>query len=329
MSWFFAVPLLLLFLPALWFGVAHLRSRRIAADAERAVPPAGRFLELDGDRVHYLDMGEGKPIVVIHGLAGQLHHLRHLGEALSRDHRVILIDRPGSGYSIRRRDKDAALERQAAMVAALIERLGLGRSLLVGHSLGGAISLITALEHPQMVAGLALIAPLTRYQPAVPPAFRPLMIRSPLLRRLISETVAVPAALRTAPQVLDMVFGPQKPPENYAIDGGALLGLRPGHIYAASTDMVAIGDTMRRVEARYGEIAVPTGILFGAEDRILDHAFHGIALSGRIKGLEIELLPGVGHMPQFAAPTAVEAFVRRMAAKAFAPSPADPTLPQP
>jgi pimeloyl-ACP methyl ester carboxylesterase len=75
---------------------------------------------------------------------------------------------------------------------------------------------------------------------------------------------------------------------------------------------------MERLQARFGEISVPVGILFGTADRVLPHKPHGVAMKDKIAGLELELLEGIGHMPQFAATDAVEAFIRRMAAKAFA-----------
>ena len=106
-------------------------------------------------------------------------------------------------------------------------------------------------------------------------------------------------------------------PADYPIAGGGYSGLRPSHFYATSSDLVASGLDMPRLEARYGEIKVPVGILFGTADRVLPHKAHGLAMKDRIAGLELELLEGVGHMPQFVATDQVVAFIRRMAAKAF------------
>src|SRR5690606_11014220 len=103
------------------------------------------------------------------------------------------------------------------------------RPLLVGHSLGGAIALATALDHPDKISGLALIAPLTHFLDQLPPEFRALHIRSPLVRRFVSETMAIPASVRASEQTLAFVFGPQKPPADFAVAGGALAGLRPAH----------------------------------------------------------------------------------------------------
>jgi pimeloyl-ACP methyl ester carboxylesterase len=297
-------------------------TRRISRDAERAVPPRGRFITVEGCDIHYVEQGEGRPILMIHGLGGTLHHMRRpLMEAFGDGYRLIALDRPGSGYSTRPRGFDGRLSEQARLIAGFIDALGLERPLLVGHSLGGAVALATALHYPDKVAGLALIAPLTHNEDEVAPEFRRLAIGSPLLRRIVAETLAVPSSVRMAPQTLDFVFGPQTPPPDYAIAGGGVAGLRPSHFYATSTDLVALRHEMLALQQRHGEIAVPVGILFGSADRVLDHKRHGTAMEGRIEGIDIEIMEGVGHMPQYADTERVAAFIRRIADRAFASSP--------
>lgn len=294
-------------------------TRRIARRAERAVPPGGSFVTVEGNRIHYVERGEGRPILMIHGLGGTLHHLRRpLMEEFGDGYRLIAMDRPGSGYSSRGVGMDGRLSEQARQTAAFIDALGLERPLLVGHSLGGAIALATALEYPEKVAGLALIAPLTHYEEEPPEEFKGLAIRSPLRRRLVAETLAVPMSVRNAQRTLAFVFGPQQPPEDYAVAGGALVGLRPGHFYATSTDLVALEHDLPRLQQRYGELRVPVGILFGTEDRVLDYRRQGLSMQGEVKDLELELLDGIGHMPQYAETARVVAFVRRIAERAFA-----------
>jgi pimeloyl-ACP methyl ester carboxylesterase len=109
-------------------------------------------------------------------------------------------------------------------------------------------------------------------------------------------------------------------PADYPVAGGGMLGLRPSHFYATSSDLMASGLDMPRLMGRYGEIKVPVGILFGTGDRVLPHKPHGIAMTNKLPGVDLELLDGIGHMPHFVATDAVDGFVRRMAGKAFAPS---------
>ncbi|TIW20484.1 MAG: alpha/beta hydrolase, partial [Mesorhizobium sp.] len=77
-------------------------------------------------------------------------------------------------------------------------------------------------------------------------------------------------------------------------------------------------EDLGRIEQRYGEIVMPAGILFGADDRVIGIAAHGEPMPDKIGGLDFERVQGLGHMPQFAAPERVVAFIERIAARAFA-----------
>jgi pimeloyl-ACP methyl ester carboxylesterase len=302
---------------ALVAGYFAYATRRIAAEAERLVPASGKFVDIAGNRIHYIEQGEGRPILFIHGLGAQLHQFRHpLFDRLD-DYRLIAFDRPGSGYSERAKGATARLPEQARVVSRFIEALGLERPLLVGHSLGGLIALTTALEYPEAISGIALLAPLTRFQDEVPPEFRALYVPSRLRRWLWTRTTAVPAAKKYAPQTLAFVFGPQEANEDYVTEGGGWLGLRPGHYYAMVSDFTALEDDLPRLQERYGEIRMPAGILFGSEDGVLDYRLHGLGMEGIVPGLEIEILEGIGHMPHYAASERVVAFIRGVAQRAF------------
>ena len=321
--WFLWTALVVTVLVAGFLVYLLLATRRIAGEAERLVPPGGSFVDVEGCRIHYVERGEGPVILMIHGLGGQHHHMRRpLMEEFGEGYRLIAMDRPGSGYSTRPKQFDGRLTEQARLVAGFIDALKLERPLLVGHSLGGAIALATALDHPDKISGLALIAPLTHFLDQLPPEFRALHIRSPLVRRFVSETMAIPASVRASEQTLAFVFGPQKPPADFAVAGGALAGLRPAHFYGTSTDMVAIAHDLPAMQRRYEEIAMPVGILFGDSDRVLSHAVHGLPMKERIANIDLEIAEGVGHMPQYAVTRQVVAFIRRIAARAFALEPA-------
>lgn len=150
----------------------------------RALPPAGRFVDINGARIHYVELGAG-PVtrLLVHGLGGNALTFTHsLVTQLAHEFRVIVVERPGSGYSRRAAGAAARPIAQAETVAAFIRTLSLDRPVLVGHSLGGAISLATAVAHLSLVRALALIAPLTMLQnkpPAVPSCARRSGGRSP------------------------------------------------------------------------------------------------------------------------------------------------------
>lgn len=302
-------------------GYFVLVTRRIAAEAERAVPPAGKFLALGDHRIHYVEQGEGLPVVFIHGLGGQLHHFRGtLFSQMGEGFRLIALDRPGSGYSSRPASFTGTLTEQAALVHRFIEALGLENPVVVGHSFGGAVALTLALEHPEVISGLVLLSPLTHLENEVRPEFRGLFIRSGWKRRLLANTVWVPTSLKYAPQTLAFVFGPQQPTKDYATTGGGLSGLRPSHIYATSSDLIAIEHDLGAIEARYEELDIPVGVVVGTADRVIDYRLNGQSLAGRVADIELELVEGLGHMPQFIEPQRVAGLIRRVAERAFSKS---------
>ena len=296
-----------------------LFTARTARRIEQAVPPLGRFIEVDGARLHYLDRGAGQPLLLIHGLTGQMRHFTHsLLEPLERDYRVVIVDRPGSGYSTRPPGASAALADQACTIARFAKALGLEQPLVIGHSLGGAIALSLALNHPEQVGGLALVAPATHVQERAPAVFRALAIRSPLLRRIVAWTVATPLAIRNARAGLDAAFGPQSVPPDFATKGGGLLALRPHAFIAASSDLMAAIDDLPAMPTRYGSLNLPVGILFGTEDRLLDPAAHGATLAAKVPGVDLELIEGGGHMVPICSADRCVRFIARMARRAAA-----------
>jgi pimeloyl-ACP methyl ester carboxylesterase len=293
-------------------------SVRTARKVEAALPPAGRFVDVPGARLHVVERGQGPALLLIHGLAGQLCHFTYgIVDRLATEYRVIAVDRPGSGYSERAPGASAALGAQADVMAALIETLKLGRVVVVGHSLGGALALALAQRHPERVAGLALVAPLTHERTVVPAAFRAMHITRPWLRALVGWTLAVPMTIALSEKVLEMVFGPEAVPRDYAMRGGGLLSLRPKQFIAASTDLAAVNEDMPGMMQRYGAMRLPVSILYGKSDRILDPQEQGEAFAAKLPGAELTLVDG-GHMLPITAPERTAQFIRAAAARALA-----------
>jgi pimeloyl-ACP methyl ester carboxylesterase len=287
-------------------------SMYIAHRVGQALPPQGRFVNIGADRIHYVERGSGPPIVFIHGLSGQMRNFAYLQmDDLARSHRVIFIDRPGSGHSTRGASSSATISAQARTIAMFIESLGLDKPLLVGHSLGGAIALAVGLNHPQCVSRLALIAPLTHVTNDTPRVFRGLAIRSTLLRRLVSFTLAIPIAIKSNRAVLEAVFAPDDVPEDFSTRGGGLLGLRPSSFYAASTDLISVQDDLPTMENRYTTLRVPVDVLYGRDDRILDWRHHGDALKRKLQRTTLKLVEG-GHMLPVTAPTVTTEWIQAL-----------------
>jgi pimeloyl-ACP methyl ester carboxylesterase len=286
---------------------------------EAALPPNGRFVDVPGARLHVVERGQGQPVVLVHGLSGQLGNFDYgMIAPLARDFRVIAFDRPGAGYSTREPGAPADLPAQAAALAALIDKLGLERPLVVGHSLGGAVSLALAIAHPEKVGGLALVAPLTHPPSRISPVFSALAIRQPWLRRLVAWTLALPMSIARRQVVLDIVFGPDAMPQDFPMRGGGLLGMRPSHFIGASEDLNGVAHSLEPLLSRYAGLRLPVSILYGRGDRILDPAENGEALAAKVPGARLTLMDG-GHMLPVTAPEATVAFVREAAARLHKP----------
>lgn len=306
------ITILLLVVLGLWYF-----TRRMANLVEARVPPLGQFADVAGARLHYVDRGEattGLPIVMLHGLGGHLHHFNYgLVDALAAETRVIAIDRPGSGYSERTPGQATTLIEQAATIEALLTRLGLDRVLLVGHSLGGALSLTLALQYPRRIAGVALIAPLTHLVGTLPPVFRGISVRGDLARRAVASLLATPLFIANRERVMPQIFGPESPPSGYATRGGGLLTLRPSQYMGASQDLGALASVMPQIEARYDELNRPQAptldMLYGREDRILDFRVQGEGFVARVPRCQLQLVSG-GHMLPLTQVTLCTQFIR-------------------
>ncbi|KAF0866520.1 alpha/beta fold hydrolase [Pseudomonas sp. LD120] len=295
-------------------GMLWALSARINRRIESQVPINGRFVEVDGERIHYTDEGRGPALLMIHGLSGCGRNLTHsLAPALRQQFRVITLDRPGSGYSTRARGAAADLPAQAALIAQFIRTLDLGQPLVLGHSLGGAVALALALDHRQSVSGLILVAPLTHPQRWLPWVFLSLGVRPALLRRWMSLTLAAPMAMLGRRSLVKAVFAPDPAPEDFAVRGGGLLGMRSDNFYNASSEIAVVNRALPGMLKRYPSLSLPVGLIYGSADAVLSHRKHGESMQGKVPGLSLEIVPDRGHMLPISAVERVVAMVQHVA----------------
>jgi len=286
-----------------------------ARQAEVLAPPTGRFIEVDGARLHYLDRGTGPVVVLLHGLGGNLRNFYGLVDKLAATCRVVAVDRPGSGYSRMLSGKHPTLRAQATIIARFLRRLELDRPLLVGHSLGGALSLALALDHPDCVRALVLISTLSQVERVPPAVFKSLDIRSPTLRWLIAWTLMAPLGKMAHAATLKAVFAPELVPKSFAVESGAALGLRPENFIAASQDMMTVGDELAIMAPRYPSLTIPVDVIFGRQDRLLDYQVHGERLVATLPNACLRLIKG-GHMIPVTVPDQIADWIKQAALRA-------------
>ena len=129
----------------------------------RMHPQHGKTVDVAGADFNVVDIGPrdaaGPPIVMIHGASANLESMRPVGEMLAGTHRVILLDRPGHGWSSRDDLQNSTPAIQAKQIDEVLEKMGVRGGILVVHSLAGALGPLMALDYPQRVAGAVMLAP--------------------------------------------------------------------------------------------------------------------------------------------------------------------------
>jgi pimeloyl-ACP methyl ester carboxylesterase len=120
-------------------------------------PKPGEMIRLDDAAIHYVDRGQGRPLVLIHGLGGRIYNFRYNIPVLSEHLRVVALDLKGFGYSERPAAGDYSLTAQARLVGELMDRLGIPRAAILGHSMGAAVALRLAATCPEKVDRLILV----------------------------------------------------------------------------------------------------------------------------------------------------------------------------
>jgi pimeloyl-ACP methyl ester carboxylesterase len=297
---------------ALWVNAA---SRR----AEREYPPLGRFLDVDGVRLHYVERGRGRPVVMLHGNMTMIEELDASGliDLAAERYRVIAFDRPGYGRSSRPRDRVWTPAAQAELLAEALRRLGIERPVVVGHSFGTLVAVELALRHPRDVAALALLSgyfyPTAR---ADVPLLSPPAV--PVVGDVMRHTVAPLLGRLAWPGLLRVLFGPA--PISPRFDALKALILRSGQIRAsASESAILVPAAAAFGEERLASLAaMPVVILAGAEDRFVGTEAQSERLHRALPGSEFRTVPGAGHMVHHTAPreamAAIDLAARRSAA---------------
>jgi pimeloyl-ACP methyl ester carboxylesterase len=267
-----------------------------------------RFAEIRGVRMRYFVVGEGPPLVLVHGLGGAASNWTELAPLLLRGHRLLVPDLPGHGGSSALPGV-SGLEPFADRVAAVAEREEMLPAPVVGHSLGGMVVLRLALRRPDAVqaivlagaAGLSigniwgrqLLSVFTAVRPGrIAARHRSLVRRSPLLRRLVFGFVSVADPIGLTDQAVE--------------------GFLAGQLL--HTDVDSAWQALRRDDPRQELEAVrrPVLVLWGAEDAQLplDDAFE---YTRRLRA-RLRVIPGCGHLligerPEACA-DAIETFLR-------------------
>jgi pimeloyl-ACP methyl ester carboxylesterase len=281
-------------------------------NAERQHPPAGEFAEIDGVEVHYLEAGNGPAVLLLHGNGAMAEDfvISGLFDRLAQDFRVIAPDRPGFGYTERPRDRVWTPDEQAKLIRGLLDHIEVTNPIVVGHSWGNLVAVSLALQ--ATVRGLVLLGgyyyPSARADVAIfgPPAI-------PIAGDIMRYTISPVVSRAMLPELYRRIFAPEPVPARFKARFPASLALRPWQIRAAAEDTAMMIPAAAAIQDRYRDIRVPTVIMAGEGDTIVTTAEQSERLHQDIKGSELEVLPGLGHMFHYAAVDRIERAVDKLA----------------
>jgi pimeloyl-ACP methyl ester carboxylesterase len=287
---------------------------------ERLYPQHGKTVDVIGAALNVVQLGPsdassdiwGPPILLLHGASSNLEAMRKpLGELLAKHHRVILIDRPGHGWSVRDRQSDSTPEVQARMIEEALKKLGTGPVIVVVHSLAGALGARMALDYPERVAGLVMLAPVTHpWYGGV--GFYNSAVTTPIVGPLLATTITLPLGLLLAEKSARAVFLPQAMPENFVKDTATPLLLRPREFLCNARDLVTLKAEVTEQSPRYGDIKAQVAIISGDVDKTVSTVIHSRMFAAAVPGAKLIVLPGIGHMIQNAVPDLVVSEIEAM-----------------
>ncbi len=290
-------------------GLLALAAAPLAA--ETALPPGRKVILSPAGMaplaVNAVEAGAGPPVLLLHGIGGSTYTWRKVLPDLARDHRVIALDLKGFGRSEKPLDEAYSPAHQAALVIAYLEARGLSHVTLAGHSLGGTVALLAALElqrrDPARVARLVLID-----SPAYPqPVSMGLqLLRTPWLSSLL-------LALLPPEWPARMALGRQRAAATVT-DADIAAYAEPYRDPAAHHALIA---TARRVEpanwteitSRYQSITQPTLLVWCLDDSLVPAAT-GLRLSRTLPNSRLATIEGCAHSPPDERPAELVAILR-------------------
>jgi pimeloyl-ACP methyl ester carboxylesterase len=295
-------------------GATVFYNRKRTDEAERDTPPIGQFLTVHGVRLHYIERGSGDPVVLIHGNGTMIQDFLVSGivDRLARNHRVIVFDRPGYGYSTRPRGLWTP-RAHAKLFAAALEQLGVKGATVLGHSWGTLVAVALALESPDLVRSLVLAS--GYYYPTLradtflfsPPAI-------PGVGDAMRYTISPLIARAILPVLVKQMFAPAEVTRRFDERFPKEMMHRPLQLRAAAEDAALMTPSVVELKEHYRELSMPLTIITGADDQIADVGRQSERLHRELPHSELIVLPGLGHMVHHLDPQAVAGAIEQAAA---------------
>lgn len=269
--------------------------------------PTGSFVQLAGVKLRYLERPGAEPaVLLIHGLPGTAEDFEDVTPLIA-GHRTIAIDRPGFGFST---GGYHSFDRQLQAVEEVIEKLHLGKPVLVGHSYGGTISLAYAERHPGAVRGLVLVdaaaGDCARHDNAFTRAQARFIqaIELPVIAQVADLTFSQLVRTASAEPAEKEAFSPApvNPKHRHRV---LAINLKHGNLEAYAGEILHANKEIDGVNRGLGSLRVPTVVIQGAQDKLVKPQC-GRSIAASVPGAKLQMAPG-GHMAPYTHPQAVAA----------------------
>ena len=317
------------------FKQAYIASRvgHVHAQAQ------SKFVKVDGARLHFVIKGAGRPVILVHGNPGSCQDWARLYTPISSRYQAVAFDRPGHGHSDRPNHRDITVDIQAQMLHTALRELQIERPILVGHSWGGALALAYALEFPDDLSGLVLLAPAV-YESDDGVSFLSKLPGFPIIGDVVNflfTPLIGPWLVRTD---VTKAFAPDPIPKHY-LRHVLSEWTRPKKVKWYSVDDALLNESLPKLSLRYAELIksnhpesdsfdsspadsvsngshlrMPVSIVTGDSDLIVPAAENAHRLYKALPHSELVVLEKTGHQIPFTRPNAVVAAIDQVAAKA-------------
>jgi pimeloyl-ACP methyl ester carboxylesterase len=296
-------------------GALLVNKALIDRETRPAHADGGRVLDADHGGLHVREEGAAgaPPLLLVHGFAGSMHWFDRLVPLLADGWRVIRVNLLGHGGSPCPKD-GYALENQARLVGLACDALGVEGAVVVGHSMGAAVSVSLAEQRPELVRALALLDE----GPDDSFATTPLMTKlgfvpvvGELMHRLALDPLVRDGYGDAFAKGFDLATGFAEP-DQVVRDFRNMTYTSYSSSWAAEQAFLAAG----RLDARVSRLGITTLVAFGTEDGFFRAPDSAQAF--RAEGVRVEMLEDVGHSPAVEAPERVAALVGELAAASAA-----------
>lgn len=271
-------------------------------DAAGLQPGRSRF-EYRGTSINYEDHGQGQPLILLHGFGASTYSWRHIAAYFSKSYRVIAIDLKGFGLSDKPMDDDYSVRDQSRIISEFIRVRHLEKVILAGHSLGGAVSLLTYLlqsDHDTRHISKLVLLDTASYQQELPAFIS--ILRVPVINELslllTSNNFKSRMILRQA------FFDHSKITEEMVATYGSYLSLPGASQALIKTAKQILPPDLEEISGRYKSIDVPVLLIWGEKDEIVPLEV-GRKLARNIPHAELVVVPNCGHVPQEECPSQV------------------------